>query len=70
MKTTKKIFYGALAVAFTSLLVYAVRKSNTKKRVAEVADEGYETAADLLHPKTNNRFKNLHYGPVLPHHQI
>ena len=68
MKTSKKLLYGAAAIAFTSLLVYAARRSNTKRRIAEVADEGYETAADLLHPKTNKRFKNLHYGPVLPEH--
>ena len=68
MKTSKKIIYSAAAIAFTSLFVYIARKSNTKRRIAEVANEGYETAADLLHPKTNKRFKKLHYGPVLPEH--
>ena len=66
MKTTKKLLYGVAAVAFTSLLVYITRSANTKRRKAQVADEGYETAADLLHPKTNRRFKKIHYGPVLP----
>ena len=70
MKTSKKLIYGAAAIAFTSLFIYAVRKTNTKKRVAQVADEGYETAADFLYPKTNKRFKKLHYGPVLPHHYL
>ena len=70
MKTTKKIIYSAVAVAATGLIIYAIRRSNTKKRMAEVADEGYETAADVLHPKTNSRFKKLHYGPVLPHHEL
>ncbi len=68
MKTTNKLIYGVAAIAFTSVLVYATRRANTKRRIAEVADEGYETAADLLHPKTNQRFKKLHYGPVLPPH--
>jgi hypothetical protein len=68
MKTSKKIIYSAAAIAFTGLLVYVTRRSNTKRRIAEVADEGYETAADLLHPKTSSRFKKLHYGPVLPEH--
>ena len=68
MKTSKKLIYGAAAIAFTRLFIYAVRKTNTKKRVAQVANEGYETAADFLYPKTNKRFKKLHYGPVLPHH--
>ena len=66
MKTSKKLIYGAAALAFTGLLVYVTRHANTKRRIAEVADEGYETAADLLHPKTNRRFKKIHYGPVLP----
>ena len=70
MKTSKKLLYSAAAIAFTSLIVYAARRSNTKRRIAEVANEGYETAADLLHPKTNKRFKKLHYGPVLPHHNL
>ncbi len=68
MKTTKKIIYSAATIAFTGLLVYAIRKKNTKKRVAQVANEGYETAADILHPEKSKRFKKLHYGPVLPHH--
>ena len=66
MKTPKKLIFGAVALAFTGLLVYVTRRANTKRRIAEVADEGYETAADLLHPKTNSRFKKIHYGPVLP----
>jgi len=66
MKTSKKLIFGAAAIAFTGLLVYVTRRSNTKRRIAEVADQGYETAADLLHPKTNSRFKKIHYGPVLP----
>ena len=66
MKTSKKILYSAAALAFTGLLVYVTRRANTKRRIKEVANEGYETAADLLHPKTNRRFKKIHYGPVLP----
>ena len=66
MKTSKNLIFGAAAIAFTGLLVYVTRRANTKRRIAEVADEGYETAADLLHPKTNSRFKKIHYGPVLP----
>lgn len=66
MKTSKKLIFGAAAIAITGLLVYIKRRANTKRRIEEVADEGYETAADLLHPKTNRRFKKIHYGPVLP----
>jgi hypothetical protein len=70
MKKEVKILYSIAAIAATGLLVYAVRKKNSVNRIAEVADEGYETAADVLHPKTNKRFKKLHYGPVLPHHEL
>ena len=70
MKKELKIIYSLAAIAATGLLVYAVRKKNTLTRMAEVADEGYETAADVLHPKTNQRFRKLHYGPVLPHHEL
>ncbi|MFC4263504.1 hypothetical protein ACFOWM_11475 [Ferruginibacter yonginensis] len=70
MKTSKKLIYATAAVALTGLIIYAIRKKNTKNRVAQVADEGYETAADVLHPTKNSRFKKLHYGPVLPHHSF
>lgn len=70
MKAPYKIIYSLAAIALTGLLVYAVRSNNTKRRIYRVSDEGYETAADLLFPKTGKRFKNLHYGPVLPHHDI
>jgi len=66
MKTSTKIIYGAAAVAVASLLIHSIRKSNTKRRIAEIADEGYETAVDILHPNTNSRFKKLQFGPVLP----
>lgn len=68
MKRSQKVIYGTAALAAIGLLVYATRKSNTKKRMADVADRGYETAADVYYPKTGKRFKKLHYGPVLPHH--
>lgn len=70
MKTSYKIIYSAAAIAVTGILIYTVRSNNTKRRISRVAHEGYETAADLLFPKTGRRFKNLHYGPVLPHHDL
>ena len=70
MKKSEKILYGSAVIAAAGLLIYAIRRSNTKKRIADVANHGYETAADVLHPKTNKRFTKLHYGPVLPHHEF
>lgn len=31
-----------------------------------VADEGYETAIDVLYPLKRNGVRTLHYGPVIP----
>ena len=70
MKQYQKVIYGTLALAAIGLTVYATRRSNTKRRVADVSDRGYETAADLHYPRTGKRFKKLHYGPVLPHHVL
>ncbi len=68
MNKYRKITFAAAAIACVGLLVYVTRKNNTKKRIMQVADEGYETAPDVLYPKENDRFKKLHVGPVLPHH--
>ena len=70
MKASHKILYSTAVIACTGLLIYAVRISNTKRRKRRVSNEGYETAADMLFPKTGRRFKKLHYGPVLPHHDF
>ncbi len=70
MKTSKKITYAVAATAIIGALIYVTRKANSKKRIRQVANQGYETAADILHPNTNQRFKKLHYGPVLPHHDF
>ena len=70
MKASHKILYSAVAIACTGLLVYALRTSNTKRRKRRVSNEGYEIAADMLFPNTGRRFKKLHYGPVLPHHDF
>ena len=70
MKILPQIAMGIAVATAAVLIVKLVQQSNTKRMLTQVADEGYETAADLLHPKTNSRFKKLHYGPVLPHHQL
>ncbi len=31
-----------------------------------IADEGYETAHDILYSSKRNKPKDVHYGPVLP----
>jgi hypothetical protein len=67
MKNTTKIMLLA-AVGTAALTVYLVRKANgtkSKKMLDNIADEGYETASDILFPGKELRNK-LHYGPVIP----
>lgn len=66
MKTSTKITLGIAAVAATCALIYATRSYNTRKRLLHIANEGYETAHDILYPRQYNRGRKLQYGPVLP----
>ena len=69
MKTSTKTMIGVAALAAVGLAIYVMsrekRKEKTNSRLAHIADEGYETAHDVLYP---NKFKpsKLQYGPVLP----
>ena len=65
MTRNQRILIGAGALALTGLLIFAVRRANSKKITREVSDEGYETAHDVLYPKRRKVYKT-HYGPVLP----
>lgn len=40
--------------------------TDTKLILTRIAEEGYETAYDILFPKAETKQENLHYGPVLP----
>jgi hypothetical protein len=66
MKTSTKITLGMAAIALTGALVYVTRSYNTRKRLLHIANEGYETAHDILYPTQYNRGRKLQYGPVLP----
>lgn len=64
MKKSSVLFL--LTAIGTAALTYCfIRKSAEKNRLAEIADEGYETATDILFPGKNVGSK-LHYGPVIP----
>ncbi len=67
MKKSTTIFLLA-AVGAAALTYSLIRKANAKKRLAVIADEGYETASDILFPgkPVSNR---LHYGPVIPNNE-
>jgi hypothetical protein len=67
MKKTDKILLGAAGIAVvTGFIIYAVRRYHSNQRNARIADEGYETARDILYPGKRNKRKKVHYGPVLP----
>ncbi|RYD87268.1 MAG: hypothetical protein EOP54_29035 [Sphingobacteriales bacterium] len=62
----KKIIIGlATVLAGGIVLGLMVRRCRTEKIAAEVSDEGYETAHDILYPRSSQGSK-LRYGPVLP----
>ncbi len=65
MKNSSKITMMMTAIGAGAIAFYVIRKLNTKRMLSQVADEGYETAPDILFPgkKVNS---NLHYGPVVP----
>jgi hypothetical protein len=67
MKTRDKIIFATAAVVFTGLFVYAAtRHKKTRRMLSQIADEGYETAHDVLYPDKEKRSGKLQYGPVLP----
>ncbi|RYY48000.1 MAG: hypothetical protein EOO06_11480 [Chitinophagaceae bacterium] len=68
MKTSTKTMIGVAALAAVGLAIYVLTREKRQEscdRLAHVADEGYETAHDVLYP---NKYKpsRLQYGPVLP----
>jgi hypothetical protein len=65
MKATTKLLLAIGAAAATGLIIYAVRRyqrHETDKRLDQVADEGYETAHDILFPDRSQRRRKLQYG--------
>ena len=67
MKKTSKILVGVgLAAIAAGFIIYTVRRQRSNQRHARVADEGYETAHDVLFPAERYKRKKVHYGPVLP----
>ncbi len=71
MKTSTKILLGVTAItaaAVAGILISKKRSRNNNGDVmsSKVADEGYETAHDVLFPNKFKNEDNLRYGPVLP----
>jgi Tfp pilus assembly ATPase PilU len=48
---TKKILIAASLTLTAILIIQLIKSKKTKKRLTVVAEEGYETAEDILFPK-------------------
>lgn len=69
MKISKNTLFSLLAITALGVVVYLARQEKSEDcegKLAHIADEGYETANDILYPNHPRREKNLRYGPVLP----
>ena len=67
LKTSTIIGLAALGVIVAAVIM--TNKKGRKIRLTQVAEEGYETAHDMLYPNKFNssrESKELRYGPVLP----
>ncbi|RYY41038.1 MAG: hypothetical protein EOO08_03710 [Chitinophagaceae bacterium] len=66
MKRAITITIGLLAAATTGLLLaYLTRNRKVTRMRTAIAEEGYETAPDILYPDRRQR-GDERYGPVLP----
>ena len=70
MKLSQTLAISLAFAAVAGIVVYMVRWSKTRQMLNLVADEGYETAQDILFPGSAFQSKNLHYGPVIAGYTI
>jgi hypothetical protein len=66
MKISTKTMLGIAAITALGIAFMIGTKKSKKINLDQIADEGYETAHDILYPKQFSREKKLQYGPVLP----
>ena len=64
MKRILKIASGLIAL--TGVRIFIERKLEMMRKLDQVAENGYETAQDILFPGEVLKSKKLHYGPVIP----
>ncbi len=60
------IALGIAAIAAGLIVHELLKDHDTRKKISQLADEGYETALDILFPEKEIRDQKLHFGPVLP----
>lgn len=66
MKNNKKWAIGLAVLGLAIILYKSNRKKQKDQALLKVAEEGYETAQDVLFPKRKLHSRKQHYGPVLP----
>jgi hypothetical protein len=62
MRINKTILTGIIVVSTIGIIIYATQKSHTRRTARirdEVAEEGYETALDILYPLKPQRVKRF-----------
>ena len=64
MKQTLKFVTGIAVIAGVGYLL--IRRANHRRELANVSDNGYETAHDVLYPHKKAKHKKVHFGPVIP----
>jgi len=64
MLTTILILAPA-AIATGWLVLYIVRRIQSKIMRSKIAAEGFETAIDVLYPRKRRKFSKYRMGPVL-----
>jgi hypothetical protein len=55
-----------LAVAGLVVCIATSKRSDTNDMLDQIADEGYETATDVLFPGKTLTGRKLRYGPTIP----
>jgi hypothetical protein len=66
MKIKTSTIVGLAALGIVVAAVLLANKKGRKNRLTQIADEGYETAHDMLYPNSFKGAEELRYGPVLP----
>lgn len=66
MKSSNKVLLAIGLAAAAGFIIYAMRRHQSDRRFAKIADEGYETAHDILYPHKSKGRRKVHYGPVIP----
>jgi hypothetical protein len=65
LKTILIVIVSVGAMAW--LVLYIVRRVQSKIMRQKISAQGFETATDILYPHKRRMFRKHRVGPVLPH---